>query len=357
MALFSAIDRYLRFKAGAGKAVTTQDSYEYHLLRAKKYFKDIPLTHVTAEMAQEYVFWLAEQVITTGKNRGQTLSTSSQKKHIDELKRVFRWSARYVERNINWEVFLDVTYPKQTLTKFDNLTQFDDFQTRRDELRKYGIPETEEGAFSHIIYNKYQLDEHLQYLKKMLWEDGSFRTRRLFATLLFCSNTGARRSELCRVKKKDLDLNNKAVRIWMRKGSGERDLKPHRRELLDDVIPFLKALLLQTPKDQQCIFCANDDHVLGDSWDQKLERRKWDYLTDQFKKALGNSMYANADGFHVYRHTLASILLAEGYSQAEVKETIGWCTDEMAARYQHITRERRRSTGRNDPSRSTKSRI
>jgi len=102
--------------------------------------------------------------------------------------------------------------------------------------------------------------------------------------------------------------------------------------------------LRQTPKDQQCIFCANDDHVLGDSWDQKLERRKWDYLTDQFKKALGNSMYANADGFHVYRHTLASILLAAGYSQAEVKETIGWCTDEMAARYQHITRERRRST-------------
>ena len=55
-------------------------------------------------------------------------------------------------------------------------------------------------------------------------------------------------------------------------------------------------------------------------------------------------MYTNADGFHVYRHTLASIQLAEGYSQAEVKETIGWCTDEMAARYQHITRQRRRST-------------
>ena len=344
LTLFSAIEKYLRFKAGAGKAITTQESYEYHLLRAKKYFNDIPLIHVTAEMAQEYVFWLDKQIITTGKNRGQTLSSSSQKKHIEEIKRVFRWSARCVEKNINWEVFLDVTYPKKRLTKFDNLTKFDDFQTRRDELKKYGISEIEEGAFLDIIYNKYQLDEHLRYLKKTLWEDGSFRTRRLFVTLLFCSSTGARRSELCRVKKEDLDLDNQAVRIWMRKGSGERDLKPHRRELLDDVIPYLKVLLLQTPKDQQCIFCADDKHVSGDSWDQKLEHRKWDYLTDQLKKALRNSIYAYAAGFHVYRHTLASILLTEGYSQAEVKLTIGWCTDEMAARYQHITRQRRRST-------------
>jgi hypothetical protein len=38
------------------------------------------------------------------------------------------------------------------------------------ELKKYGIAETAEGSFRHIIYNKKVLAEHLRYLKTTPWE-------------------------------------------------------------------------------------------------------------------------------------------------------------------------------------------
>ena len=97
------------------------------------------------------------------------------------------------ERTARWEVFQGVSYTNKQLTNLDKLTPYVDFDKRRSELKTLGIPEINEGAYRKIIYTKYQLAKHLEYLEKKLWQDGSFASRRLFATVRFCAFTGARR--------------------------------------------------------------------------------------------------------------------------------------------------------------------
>jgi len=112
---------------------------------------------------------------------------------------------------------------------------------------------------------------------------------------------------------------------------------------MDEVVNKLRILLIQMPKGQQSVFCSNDEHLLGSSFDEEKERMKAQYLSNQMEKALNGTEFSNMKGFHLLRHTLASLMLADGYSKQEIKETIGWCTDEMADRYSHITSNRKRS--------------
>ena len=341
LTFFTCHDQYIG-ECEETNAVSTVQGYQMHLKRAKKFFKDVPLSSIKKTRVQHFVNWMTNRTIADGKNRGDKLSIASMKKDIAAVKRMFKWASG-AGQNINLSIF-DVRYKKSHLTALDHLTKWDNFETRLKDLEKYQIDKSQEGAFREIVYSKNELADNLQYLKKTLWDDGTFASRRLFTAILVCSCNGIRRSELCRVKRRDLDLENKTIRVWMRKGSKTRDLTPHRRELVEDTIPFLKALLHQTPHDRQCVFCPDDNHMLGESWNQKKEKVKWDAMTTSLETSLKGSIYFNVNGFHVYRHTLASRLLVEGYSQSEVKETIGWCTDEMAQRYQHITRERRRAT-------------
>ena len=53
------------------------------------------------------------------------------------------------------------------------------------------------------------------------------------------------------------------------------------------------------------------------------------YLPEETKNALAGSQWEKAAAWHIYRHTLASKLLVTDYSQIEVKEMVGWCSDEM----------------------------
>ena len=114
LTLFSTIEKYLLDLIEGNAANSTVVSYKDHLKRANHYFKDIPLNHVTNAMVQQYVYWLNKQTIVTGQNRGKLLSTSSQKKHIEDLRRVFRWAKRTADQNINCEIFGSLTYPKKS---------------------------------------------------------------------------------------------------------------------------------------------------------------------------------------------------------------------------------------------------
>ena len=187
-----------------------------------------------------------KKVIEDGKNRGKKLSLASKKADIATLKRMFKWASG-TDEDVNLSIF-NVKFKKSENTEFSYLTPYDTFSTRQKDLEKYQIDESKEGAYRKLIYSKKELADNLQYLKQTQWDDGTFDSRRLFVAVLVVTCTGARRSELCRVKRKDIDLPNKAITIWMRKGSKDAELKPHRRELLEDTIPFLKALLFQTPQ-------------------------------------------------------------------------------------------------------------
>ena len=132
------------------------------------------------------------------------------------------------------------------------------------------------------------------------------------------------------------------VEITKMKGRGDFAVLRQKMTLPEIIVPVLKRLLRILPPEQKHVFCADDDHLLptGD-WCEKESRLKAEYLSDQHVEALKDIKWQHITRWHMYRHTLASQLLEEGYSQQEVKETIGWCSDEMAQRYQHVRQERK----------------
>lgn len=338
-----AIDDYLLFIRSRDRAFSTANGYEDHLKSAKSRFGLMLLRDLSTRKLQDWITDLSSSVIGTGANRGKVMSIRTQRKKVDALKRVVRHFQSLGEIGANDRVFDALSYGISGSDVLDGLTPWDDFEGRLDDLKRLGIAETTEGAFNEIILTSSQQQEQLAYLQTKLYNDGTVATIRLFACIYFCCCTGARRSELTRVRRQDLRLDDTlpTVTILKRKGRGSKNLLRQKTVLNAKLVPVLRRLLALLPSDQQCIFTADDTHFSGGDFDQEQERSKADYLGKQLIQALAGSKWEHSAGWHIYRHTLASLMLSAGYSKTEVKEVIGWCSDEMALRYQHLRTDRK----------------
>ena len=131
------------------------------------------------------------------------------------------------------------------------------------------------------------------------------------------------------------------VTLLKRKGRKEKDLLTQKAVLPHKLTPILERLLRVLPESQECIFTADDEHLTENGFCQEAERAKANYLSKQLNASLKASKWEHSAGWHLYRHTFASRLLAAGYSKTDIKELIGWFSDDMAQHYQHQTFERK----------------
>jgi integrase len=341
--LEKAIELYLEQKRAEGIALTTIEQYERELGAVIDFFGNIRLQRLTAPKLQEFVNHLAKTRIVTGRNRGSFLDPETQKRKVIALKRVVKWHRSLGEPNLDTSAFDAVSYAIRPEKITSELTKWTDFESRIVELERLGISPDVEGAFAEIIYTKCQLDEHLEYLRNKLFIDGTVASTRLYCAVLFANATGCRRSELTRVRRRDfiLDEETPLVTITKRKGRAGNAFLRQKSVLPHALLPPIRRLLNLLPTDQDCLFTASDDHLTTDGWDEEKERDKARYLTEEINNALAGSKWEKAAAWHIYRHTLASKLLVAGYSQIEVKEMVGWCSDEMAKRYQHLHHSRK----------------
>jgi site-specific recombinase XerD len=347
LTLHKAIDNFIEAKRKVNKARNTVKGYTNNLQRAKEFFSDVPLKHITAAHAQDYVEDLSKTVIERGKNIGSRLGNKSIQKHVNALKSVFRWANFKRQQEAPWEVFNSVDYPVQkTDDPLSSVTAYCDFEKRRDELRRLGIPETKEGAFRKIIFTRQQLEHCLKTLNQKLWQDGTNDSRRLYAAVVFCAYTGTRRSELCRIKVSNIVLDDQTASISKRKGRSDKEFWFHKMELLDVVMESLRGVIAQTKSEnRECVFVADDAHVVGNSVDEKNERLKAEKLSRDLKRSFKDTIYSNLNGWHLFRHTIASILLSNATTEREIEEIIGWRPDsKMVRNYVHVLAKRKRKT-------------
>ena len=92
---------------------------------------------------------------------------------------------------------------------------------------------------------------------------------------------------------------------------------------------------------QQSVFAADDDYLTANGFDESEVRSKAGYLTAQIRTVLKGTKWAHAAGWHIYRHSLASMMLADGRSETEIEKMIGWKSPEIAKRYQHLSHQRK----------------
>ena len=337
--VFEAIDKFLEHARVAGKAPSTLYGYRLHLDAAKEFFNDVPLTTLTSRRLQDWAGFLAKTIILKGRNCGKYPKPETIKKKLDQLKSVVKWFYGLGEPNLHPEAFNVVTVSVKQASILDQLEKWVDFETRQLELKKFGIDLTIEGAFSNIFYSKAQLDEHRETFEQKLYIDGTPAAIRLYCSILIACATGARRSELTRIRRQDLSLDDELPMLTLTKMKGRKN-NPYLRQkmpLPPFVLPYLKKLLKILPVGQHSLFNANDEHLTADGFNEDTVRGKASYLTEKINEALKDTKWEHAAGWHIYRHTLASQLLMAGYSQTEVMNLIGWCSEEMARKYQHTT--------------------
>jgi len=140
----------------------------------------------------------------------------------------------------------------------------------------------------------------------------------------FVAMTGCRRSEMARSLREDWDLAASKVRIREKKRDRERDLTFREVDVHPDLAEVMRRWFGRHP---------------GGPWTITADGRplRVDTATARFRKTLApDPKWSKVRGFHVLRHSLASILASEGVEPLYIDGVLGHQTLEMRRRYQHL---------------------
>jgi integrase len=173
--------------------------------------------------------------------------------------------------------------------------------------------------------------------------------------------TGARRSELLRIKLVDLDLSGETVLLTEKKRSREKTTT-RRVPLPAVLVEILKAWVAVHPGGA-FLFAANGEvfrskkrsRTTGHLWGKKrpgsLKARQKntksrqtvplgsltrDEVHDHLKRTLAGSKWANLRGLHCLRHSYISALASRAVDQRLIDDFVGHQSDEQRHRYRHL---------------------
>jgi integrase len=183
----------------------------------------------------------------------------------------------------------------------------------------------------------------------------------IYPMIAFAAHTGARRSEMLRVRMHDLDLPGNAVLIREKKRArGKRTIR--RVPLAPKLKNILEDWLAEHPGGQ-FLFCHASEvlrskkrskttgHQCGKDRStglkgrmatvKKREKPPQSALTkdeahDHFHRVLAGSKWEVLRGWHVLRHSFVSNAAAAGIDQRLIDSWVGHQTEEMRRRYRHL---------------------
>lgn len=149
--------------------------------------------------------------------------------------------------------------------------------------------------------------------------------------LLTFLHTAARRSEVFRLKRIDIDLENSRLRLWTRKresGSWEYDWLPMTTELKSELITWLQIRLSHDTPDKDHVFVCLRVGVADTEYYGLPFKSRQKFMTRLCQKA-GVAPF----GFHAIRHLSASILYRKGYSLGYIQEVLRHKNSNTTDRY------------------------
>ena len=155
--------------------------------------------------------------------------------------------------------------------------------------------------------------------------------------------TGVRRSELVRVTRRDVDLEEGTIRFRLMKGRGNRAFKPYTVPMTPEFQQFIEQYLSSIPDNLQCIFCDNDGHLLegGLQADERNTTTKANRPGKLLRHALEGTEFEPVSGFHIHRHSPASLLKTSGYDKEFCMEFFSHRTERVSLGYQHSERSKK----------------
>ena len=153
---------------------------------------------------------------------------------------------------------------------------------------------------------------------------------RLILELLY--DTGIRVSELCNIKLKDINFDNRSINI-IGKGSKERIV--YFGDMCNDI-------MMSYINEARCVLLNNKENeylILGAYKNTKISVRSIENVID---KVIDEAALKKKISPHVLRHTFATHLLNEGCDILVVKELLGHSSLDTTGIYTHVSNEKLR---------------
>lgn len=293
--------------------------------------------------------YVDKRIKAKGKN-GRTLSPTTVKKEIHTLRTVWRWAAQ-----MN---FVATKFPNAGL-RFPKTSDKPPFMTRAEIDRRIAAGGLSKAEIADLWDSLYlTVDEIAEFLKHV-------KVKAIqpfvYPMVSFAAYTGARRSEILRVKVTDVDLDARTVLIHERKRVKGK-LTTRRTPLSVFLVGVLKKWLAAHPGGQY-LFCqeatvthsktrssttgyksgkARPKTAAGRS--ASVSRRQKvapgpltiDEASDHLNRVLKDSKWDMVRGWHVCRHSMISACVSEGIDERILMQWVGHTSPEMQARYTHL---------------------
>jgi len=197
-------------------------------------------------------------------------------------------------------------------------------QEIKDELKerdysKEDIAKMWEGRF----YTKAEIGRFLTMARE--------KDEELFVALCVAAFTGARRSEIARMRWADVSWGTKIVTVKGWKGSSTRKVTPREIGMHPILLDALKSQKLRTGR-SEFIF-PNEEGQVG-------EPR---YMTKRLNRLVKGTEFALGCGWHKFRHSLITHMASDGEDQRRIDKTVGHVSESMRRRYAHVTPEDKRA--------------
>ncbi len=150
------------------------------------------------------------------------------------------------------------------------------------------------------------------------------------------AHTGARRSELCRSLRADIDFEDNAILIHEKKKQRGTETFRHvpmsqrLRQVLTDWLVVSEHSIYTFPAEHRVERQRNSNRREND------ESVSPDEASDHLSAALANTRWSVIRGWHVFRHSFISNCASLAVDQRMIDSWVGHQTEDMRRRYRHL---------------------
>jgi integrase len=252
---------------------------------------------------------------------GRKVSPVTIKKAIVTLRTIWNWARHHQ--------LIDRPFPSKGL-RYPKGAEKAPFRTFSEVERRAAKATVAEASdlWESVFLSVSEIAELLQFVK----DSGALPV--VYPLFVLAAHTGARRSEMIRMKWTDVDFEGGLVTLHERKKSHEK-----RTTRFVPMSPLLREALSQWRNSH-----PGGDHVFTHS-DVYSRRKKGsikgtpltaDQSYDQFKLTLKNSKWNRLKGWHVFRHSFCSNCAAKRIDQRMIDAWAGHLSEDMVRRYRHL---------------------
>ncbi len=278
------------------------------------------LAEIRHEDLQRYV----KKRLQQSNRRGHTISPVTVRKEVASLRAVWNW-ALLQER-------VKVPFPGKGL-QYQKTVEKSQFRTWK-EIERMVSQGGDETLWDSLFLDRDEIEQLLDYAREYARHDF------VYPMLAMAAHTGARRSEILRSERSDVDFTACTIRI--------RERKRRRGECSTRMVP-MSAQLTHALKDwfqvhpgSSSTFCCGQ---IPRSRTQavRVVPISVGEAHHHFKRTFRGGKWANVRGWHVLRHSFASNCAASGVDQRMIDSWMGHTTLEMQKRYRHLFPDQERA--------------